>query len=113
MALADVRDELVAALNTVDGVTAYRKPPTTMRGGDAWVVLGGLERSGPAYLVTWRVLVLLPLDDLLQLQITESLVDPIHDALAGHGYVQAFEPVTYAPEGGATFPALQITLVRE
>lgn len=113
MSLVGVRQELADALSEVEGVNGYTKPPTALKPGDAWPRLGGLERQGPVYLVRWRVLVLLPLDEVAALNLLETLVPDLEAALASVGYVESYTPVTYQAGTTANHPAVEITLIRE
>lgn len=113
MSLEGVRQELADALSTVTGVTGYIKPPTALKPGDAWPRLGTLERGpGAAFLVTWRVLIILPVDEQVALNTIESLVPELFDALNPVGFIQTIEPITYEASSFSS-PALQVTLIRE
>ncbi len=58
MSNADTREELAAALSTVDGVTGHARRPRAPRPGDAWPQWAGAERAdGQAFLQAWNIIV--------------------------------------------------------
>jgi len=103
------RAEIVAALNGISGVAAYEFRPTTPRPGDAWPLLGPLERDeGRSFLITWRVFVFLPQDERAASIWIDAAFDDLIDALSPVVYVDRVEPFLI-PTGGAEQFALLIT----
>jgi hypothetical protein len=64
MTLIGKRQEIATALSGVPEVTGYPFRPTAANVGDAWPILGPLDRaSGTAFTVTWLIRVLMPQDE--------------------------------------------------
>ncbi len=92
-----MRQILASALDAVSDVRGHAKRPFTLAEGDAWPVLGPLDRaSGTAFLVTW---------------IDEHWADLFY-ALAPHGHVQRGVPTMLAASPADLY-ALEITLIAE
>lgn len=110
MSIAGTRADIAAALDTVTGVRGYAYRPPAPRAGDAWPLLGALERAeGLAFYVTWRVLVLLPQDERGASDWLDAHHEALVDALEPIAFVDRVEPVTIAAAGGDQF-ALQIIM---
>jgi hypothetical protein len=110
MSLARGREAIVDALRPVVGVKPHTYRPTTPNVGDAWPLLGPLERDqGWAFIVTWRVLVLLPQDERAASDWLDANLEAIFDALNPAGFVDRAEPVTITAGGSEQF-ALQLTI---
>ena len=108
-----VREDIAAALSTVDGVTGYAYRPDTARSGDGWALLSRLERdAATTFMVTWRVLVLLSPDERTASHWIDAHATLLFEALEPVAFVGSFEPVE-VPIGGSTQLALQIMLRRE
>ncbi|RKN38453.1 hypothetical protein [Micromonospora endolithica] len=117
MSLAGDRQAIAAALSTAPDVTghAFRPATTRLREGDAWPLLGTLERGpGMSWAASWRVLVALPTDGVKSAEWVDSHYQDLVDALEGAdvGFVDRIEPVTI-PDGDAERYALQITMRSE
>jgi len=101
------------ALNDVPGVHGYPKRPATMSEGDAWPLLSTLNRAaGTAFLVQWRVRVVLPQDEEAASDWLDSHWDALFFALNSHGHVIAAQPVLLAAGGGDLY-AFEITMQAE
>lgn len=114
MSLSGYRAQIAAALSTVAGVKGYAYRPDTLRAGDAWPLLGPLNR-GPArsFEVTWRVLVYLPQDEEAASQWIDAHHEPLVDAMEDNvGFVDRCEPVAITASGNDQF-AWQITMRSE
>lgn len=122
MSLADARAVLVAALDTVDGLTAYGHRPATLVPGTAWVRWDGYgnarDTSAPAWwLSRWSAFVVLDgaavtTDEVLTTWV-DTHVDDLTAALIPAGYVEAIEPARFDVEAGAPVPGIRITITRE
>jgi hypothetical protein len=98
------RQAIADALSTVDGVSGFLYRPTTPKPGDAWPLLGSAERAaGLAFLVTWRVHVLLPQDEVQASVWLDQHVGDLVDALNPVGYVAGFQPITLPASGSDRF----------
>lgn len=113
MSLTDKRQIIAAALAAVPDVRGHAFRPATPAEGDAWPALGPLERQrGTAFVVQWRVRVLLPQDEEQASVWIDAHWDPLFYALEPHGFVQRAAPVMLAA-GGSDQYALEITMIAE
>jgi len=104
MTLVGKRAELAAALNTIDGVIGYEYRPTTPRPGDAWPLLGPMERDeGRAFIVTWRVFVFLPQDERAASDWIDAHFDAVVDGLSPVVFVDKGEPFLIPAAGSEQF----------
>lgn len=116
MSLSSTRAALVAAVNDVDGVTGYPKPPSTWVPGDAWPTWGGADNPAEGayatvFTQTWRVLVVLPAEQVDAEAWVDSHIDSLVAALAPVVAVTGYEPVAL-PANGTTnvaYYALRLT----
>lgn len=101
MSLTGRREEIAAALSTAAGVTGYAYRPTTPRPGDAWPLLGVLDRAeGDAFYASWRVLVFLPQGERDASVWIDAHYEAVVDALEQVVFVDRIEPVALAASGG-------------
>ena len=108
MTFATTRAELAAQLTTVDGVTGYAKRPKILKPGDAWPLLGSVgDRSGSAFMVTWRVIVVLGNDEAAAIDLAEALIPELFSAIDPVAYVDGCAPFAIPTQGGELF-ALEI-----
>ncbi len=113
MSLTGKRDALAAALSTVVDVRGYASRPTTPAPGDAWPLLGPLDRDvGTAFMVTWRVRVFLPQDEVAASTWWDAHWPGLFEALEREGFVDRAEPITLPAAGGEQL-AFEITLRAE
>jgi hypothetical protein len=115
VSLTETRQALATALSTVDGVTGYTRPPSALRPGDAWPRFSGMERDAASgeFMVTWRVLILLAMDEAAALDSIADLIPGLYAALQPLAYVQSFTPVVYRTAATAEQPALELVMIRE
>lgn len=113
--LLDARKEIVDALGEIDGVTAHSTIPGTIKPGDAWGQLTGVERSEQGYLLaSWEAWILLPQDEVLAYQRFEDLTPDVFDALQPVGYVESVVPrKTKQSPSGPEYLTLVATFIRE
>ncbi|MEU5965951.1 hypothetical protein ABZ777_32500 [Micromonospora parva] len=113
MSLVGDRTAIATALSTVDGVTGHPTRPTVLTPGDAWPLLGPLDRAdGYSFTATWRVFVVLPPDEIAASEWLDAHVDGLADALLPVGFVDQFVPVAVTTEAGDQL-AIQITMRSE
>lgn len=113
MDLAGDRAALAAALSNASDVTGYLYRPVKPRAGDAWPLLGVMERGpGRAFDASWRVLVFLPQGPKEASEWVDAHTEDIVDALEPVGYVDRIEPATIT-DGDADRFALQFTVRSE
>lgn len=107
------RQDVAAALSTVDGVAGYAHRPTMVRPGDAWPLLKSLDRdAGMTFIRTWRVLVLLPGDEAAGIDWVDQHAEALAVALDPVGFVDQMVPGLLELAGNQTF-ALEITMRSE
>jgi hypothetical protein len=113
MSLTEDRQEFADALSSVDDVTGHPYRPRTLPTGAAWPLLQGLDR-GPAndYETTWRLVVILPSDEVRASEWFDAHHEPITEALADIGYVDRVEPGLVATDSG-DLEAMFLTVRRE
>lgn len=113
MSLVGQRAALATALSTVDDVTGHQYRPRTLPPGTAWPLLGQLE-AGPAhdFLATWRVVVVLPADEITASKWFDAHHEDLADALADFGRVTRIEPGLVQTDAG-DLEAMFLTLERE
>lgn len=103
------REDIAAALSTVDGVKGYPTRPDVLFPGDAYPLFGSAERGpGLAFLATWRIILVLGNDEALAMTRTEELVTDVAAALDPVAFVETFVPFAISTQGGDLF-ALEIT----
>lgn len=113
MSLVGERLGIKQALDTATGVQGFEYRPTTPRAGDAWPLLGALDRAdGLSFYTTWLVLVFLPQDERAQSAWIDEHAEEIVDALLAVGFVDRIEPVILTAGSGDQY-ALQITMRSE
>lgn len=113
MSLVGDRAAIAAALSGATGVTGYEYRPTTPRPGDAWPLLGAMERAdGLSFYVTWRVLVLLPQNEQAASEWMDAHTEDLVDALEPLGFVDRLEPAVITANSADQY-ALQITMRSE
>lgn len=111
--IGDARQRLADAASTAAGVRGAVKRPTTPRAGDAWPLWDGAERStGGAFMLSYRVRVFLPQDEVAASEWIDDHMDALYDALEPVAYVESFRPVSIAANGGEQY-ALDIVVRSE
>lgn len=113
MSLVGDRQAIAAALSTATGVKGYAKRPTSTKPGDGWPLLSALDRAdGLSFTVSWRVLVILPQDEVAASDWIDTHHEDLVDALEPVGFVDRLEPVKLDTGAGDQY-ALQITMRSE
>jgi len=113
MSFTSKRQDIADALSTVDGVNGFAKRPSIPNVGDAWSVMGGMERAaGDAFLVTWLVRVLCPQDDEAAVTWWDEHWESLFYALKPHGHITRTDPIVLAVERTDQL-AYQITMTAE
>lgn len=113
MTFAAGRLSLATALGAVPDVTGHVHRPSSPAIGDAWPVLGPWTRgAGDAFLVTWRVRVLLPQDEESASTWLDDHWPALYHALKPCGHVQQGAPTLLQSSGGDLY-ALEIILIGE
>lgn len=110
MSNAQTRDEIAAALSTVEGITGYARRPAASKAGDAWPLWRSGERAdGYAYTHTWVIVIVLPgTDEATADAFVDARLDDIDDALRAVLFVDGVAPARLESDGGDIL-ALQIT----
>jgi hypothetical protein len=111
--IATFRQTLADALSTATGVRGVVKRPATPRAGDAWPLWDGAERGdGGAFMMSWRVRVFLPQDEVAASEWVDAHLDDVYDAIQPVAFVESFRPVVVPTSSGEQF-ALDITVRSE
>lgn len=116
MSLVDKRQAIADALSELTDVRGFPYAPSAPRASNAWPLLGPIERdrSSGQFMVTWRVLVVLPQNEEQASSWIDTHLDLLWEALQPQGYIDSFEPVVIATNNtGADLRALQITMRSE
>lgn len=101
MSTAGDRQELAAVLSEIDGVKGFNYRPNVFTTGNAWPLLEVLDSpEAGAFQATWRVIVILPTDEVRASEWFDEHHEPISDALGDFGYVERIEPGLVATEAG-------------
>ncbi|WP_250009132.1 hypothetical protein [Actinoplanes sp. M2I2] len=113
MSIVTDRQDLADALDPVAGVQGHKYRPRTLKTGDAWPLLDGLDR-GPArdFEVTWRVVVILPADERRASEWFDEHHELVAEALEDFGYVERIEPGLVRTDAG-DLQAMLITVRKE
>lgn len=113
MTLSGARAEIVAALNTVDGVKAYDKRPATARQGDAWLRWRA-ERDDDSggFDHTWYVAIVTPQGEAAADAWIDDHLDDLLAALRPATYVTAYGPANFGTDT-SPIDGLLITTNRE
>lgn len=92
---------------------AHKFRPRTMPTGTAWPLLEGLDNpEAGAFQATWRLVVILPSDEIRASEWFDAHHEPIADALGDFGYVDRIEPGLVDTEAG-DLSAMFLTVRRE
>lgn len=104
------RADFAAGLSTVPGVTGHAYRPATPRAGDAWPLMGALERAdGSAFAVTWTVRVQLPADERAASVWADGHTDAIYDAVQPVAYVERIEVRSLPGDASGASSVLEFT----
>lgn len=102
------RESIAAALSLVEGVKGYAHPPKTRKTGDAYPLIGSLERGrGLSFGVVWRVILILGGDVVKADDLLEQLLPEIAVTLQEQDqlYVTAAVPFIVTTEAGDIYAA--------
>jgi hypothetical protein len=114
MSLDDFRQDAATALSTVTDVTGFKFRPKTPKVGDSWPNLTNLERDqGASFMVTWRIVVIVPTDDAAASTWIDTHHSDLFDALEPIGFVDGMEPALVDTGTAGSMNALLITLRAE
>lgn len=113
MSIAGDRAEIAAALSSVDDVTGHQYRPRTLPPGTAWPLLQRLDTvQANTFQATWKVVVILPGDEISASKWFDAHHEPIADGLADFGFVDAIEPGLVQTDSG-DLEAMFLTVRRE
>lgn len=113
MSLHGKREELAAVLAGVADVRGYAYRPSTPTIGDAWPLLGTLDRAaGTAFVAAWRVRVLLPQDEKAATDWLDAHWPDLFYALERVGSVDRATPIMLPSASGEQY-AFEIILRAE
>lgn len=113
MSLTADRATFQQILSGIEGVKGHKYRPSAMRDGDAWPMLESLDDpEATAFVATWRILVVLPPDEVRASEWFSDHHELISDALADVGYVDRIEPGLIVTEAG-DLQAMFLTVRKE
>lgn len=113
MSVTGTRNGLAAALSGVADVRGHEYRPVTPVLGDAWPVMGPLDRAaGTAFVATWQVRVLLPQDEQVAAEWIDAHWPGLFEVLERVGSVVRAEPILLPLVTGELL-AFEITLRAE
>jgi hypothetical protein len=115
MTIAEGREEIVAALNSAAGISAFSTRPRALTVGSAWPRWRGFNRSDGStglMLSSWDCYVVVGRDELAADTFVDERGADLMDALQPAGWVTAIEPYQIVTDQGPMF-AVQITITRE
>lgn len=113
MTVAESRDAIVAALDSVEGLSATGYTPAPILPGSAWAVNSRTEALTFCLGVSsWFVFVGVPAaNNQASVEFADSLIEPVWDALQSVGKVVAYEPWSWPVETGqSTIPVMRFTM---
>lgn len=100
MSLVGKRTAIAQALSGVAGVSGYPVRPVAPNVGDAWPLLGPLERAaGTAFEVSWLVRVMVPQDDMGACEWWDAHWPHLFEALEPLGSVDRATPGSIVVSG--------------
>lgn len=105
------RQTILDALNTVDDIRAFPRPPATRPTGTGWVRWVALAREDTFIVHTWQALILIPASDPAQQLWVDDHLDEILAVLAPIAFVDQAELGTVG--GDDETPVLEITMRSE
>lgn len=106
------RESIADVLTTVDKVRGHANRPRTYKAGDAWPLVGSVDRyNGLMWQTTWRILLCLGGDEVKADKLLEQVAVPIAQALqdADVLYVNAIVPFLMPTEEGNDILAAEFT----
>lgn len=113
MTLTGKRAEIAAALSTVADVIGYPYRPSAPAPGDAWPLLGPMDRAaGDAFIATWVVRVFIGSSEQAATEWWDEHWAALYFALQPVGFVDRARPILL-PIGGVDQYAFEITLRSE
>jgi hypothetical protein len=101
MSNAQMRLDIAAAANTVDGVHIHPVKAAAPGPGDGWVRWRGAERAdGHAYMQTWQVLIVVASDEAKADESVDRLAVDLADALEDVLFIDSFTAVAIPTSAG-------------
>ena len=102
MGVVSMRADLAAAVSTVAGVTGYPYRPPAPREGDAWPLMGSMDRDGDSgqFAATWRLIVMLPQAEHAASMFMDERLWDLVDAVAEFGWVDRMNPALVITSAG-------------
>jgi hypothetical protein len=93
MSIVNDRQEIAAALDTVDGVKGYVYRPKAPKPGDAWPTLPNYDlQDGLVWRPTWTVIVVLPADERSAAMWMDEHFGPLVTALRVPAFPESWNP---------------------
>jgi hypothetical protein len=103
------RASIAEALSTVDGIQGFAERPPVPASGNAWPLVGEINRGpGQSFETTWRIGICLSSDVGIATDQFDELMPAVCSALQHLVYVDGGRPLTIPTEAGALY-GIEIT----
>lgn len=111
MGIQSMRSDLAAAVSMVTGVKGYQYRPPAPTTGDAWPLMGSMDRDPDSgqFMALWRLVVMLPQAEQAASEWMDTHLWDLVDAITEYGWVDRMNPAELTGSAGGQF-VLEISL---
>lgn len=102
MSIVDTRADLAAAASGVVGIVGYPYRPPAPKAGDAWPLLGSMDRDPDTgqFAALWRLVVMLPQAEQAASAWMDARLWDLVDAVSPYGFVDRMNPAVLTTGAG-------------